>query len=51
MAAVKMYTTESCQFCLMAEQLLAAKGTTEITKIRVDLDADRRAEMTRQTGQ
>ena len=51
MAAVKMYTTAGCPFCLMAERLLATKGVTDITKIRVDLDLDRRAEMTQQTGQ
>jgi len=51
MAAVKMYTTAGCPFCMMAERLLAARGVTDIAKIRVDLDASRRAEMTRQTGQ
>jgi len=47
---VRMYSTAVCPFCLRAEMLLNSKGVTEIEKIRVDLDPDRRAEMTSRTG-
>ena len=50
MAAIKMYSSGVCPFCIMAERLLASKGVTEITKIRVDLDPARRAEMMERTG-
>lgn len=40
-----MYSTAVCPYCIRAEQLLKRKGVTEIVKIRVDLDPDRRAEM------
>jgi len=51
MAAVKMYTTAGCPFCMMAERLLIAEGVTDITRIRVDLDPAKRAEMMERTGQ
>lgn len=50
MAKVRIYATASCPFCVMAEKLLRAKGVTEIEKIRVDLDPERRQEMMQQTG-
>jgi glutaredoxin 3 len=34
----------------MAERLLRSKGVTDIEKIRVDLDPERRMEMTERTG-
>jgi glutaredoxin 3 len=34
----------------MAERLLRSKGVTEIRKIRVDLEPERRTEMTERTG-
>jgi glutaredoxin 3 len=34
----------------MAERLLRAKGVTEIRKIRIDLEPERRIEMTQRTG-
>ncbi|MCL2161437.1 MAG: glutaredoxin 3 [Betaproteobacteria bacterium] len=49
MPPVKMYTTAVCPFCKQAEQLLRARGVTEIEKIRIDLDAERRDEMMRIT--
>lgn len=45
-----MYTTGVCPYCVRAEQLLHRKGITEIDKIRVDLDAQRRIEMMEKTG-
>ena len=50
MAAVKMYSTGMCPFCLMAERLLVAKGVHDINKIRVDLEPAKRAEMMQRTG-
>jgi len=34
----------------MAERLLRAKGVIQITKIRVDLDPEKRIEMVQKTG-
>lgn len=50
MAAVKMYSSGVCPFCIMAERLLNSKGVTEITKIRVDLEPVKRTEMMARTG-
>jgi glutaredoxin 3 len=50
MAKIRMYATAVCPFCLRAETLLNSKGITEIEKIRVDLDPERREEMTQRTG-
>ena len=47
---VTMYTTGVCPFCQMAERLLRSKGVAAIEKIRVDLEPERRAEMTAKTG-
>ena len=44
-----MYATASCPFCQSAERLLLAKGAA-IEKIRVDLQPERRAEMTQKAG-
>jgi glutaredoxin 3 len=49
MAKVLMYATAACPFCQSAERLLVAKGAS-IEKIRVDLEPERRAEMTRKSG-
>ncbi len=45
-----MYSTASCPYCQRAEALLKARGVTDIDKIRVDLEPDRRAEMMARTG-
>jgi len=44
-----MYATAACPFCQSAERLLVGKGV-EIEKIRVDLQPERRAEMTQKSG-
>jgi glutaredoxin 3 len=49
-AKVTMYSTGVCPFCQMAERLLASKGVTEIDKIRIDLDPEKREEMMEKTG-
>lgn len=46
---VLMYSTAVCPYCVRAEQLLAAKGVTDIEKVRVDLDPERRTEMMERT--
>lgn len=50
MAKIIMYSTATCPYCIRAEQLLHRKGVTEITKIRVDLQPELRAEMIEKTG-
>lgn len=47
---VLMYTTATCPFCQRAERLLAAKGVGEISRIRVDLEPQKRVEMMHKTG-
>lgn len=49
-APVSMYCTAFCPYCLMAEQLLAARGVADLGKIRVDLQPERRIEMVQRTG-
>ena len=48
-ARVLMYCTAACPFCQSAERLLEQKGA-KIDKVRVDLEPERRAEMTRKAG-
>ena len=50
MPKVVMYSTAVCPYCVRAEQLLRARGVTEIEKIRVDLDPERRNEMMEKTA-
>ena len=44
-----MYCTAACPFCQAAERLLVQKGAT-IEKVRVDLQPELRAEMTKKAG-
>ena len=50
MPRVLMYSTAVCPYCVRAEQLLRARGVTEIEKVRVDLDPQRREEMMARTA-
>lgn len=50
MAKVLMYSTAVCPYCVRAEQLLTRKGVTDIEKVRVDLQPERREEMMQRTG-
>lgn len=50
MAHVVMYCTDACPYCRSAERLLAAKGVSDLEKIRVDLEPARRDEMKRRSG-
>ena len=49
-AHVTVYTSATCPYCIRAEQLLAAKGVTNIEKIRVDLDPTQKMLMLEKTG-
>lgn len=49
MAAVTIYTTRFCPYCVHAKRLLESKGVS-FQEIPVDGDAQRRAEMTRLAG-
>ncbi len=48
-AKVVMYCTAACPFCQAAERLLVEKGVA-IDKVRVDLQPERRVEMTQKSG-
>ncbi|HEY9209780.1 MAG TPA: glutaredoxin 3 [Methylotenera sp.] len=50
MANILMYTSAVCPYCMNAERLLASKGVTDINKIRVDLQPEKRDEMIEKTG-
>jgi glutaredoxin 3 len=50
MAAVKMYTTLVCPFCVRAKMLLKSRGVDQIDEIRVDLNPTERQEMMARTG-
>ena len=50
MARVLMYSTGWCPYCLRAETLLRKKGVSDIEKIRVDLEPERKSEMMQRTG-
>ena len=45
MQTVKIYTTATCPYCIAAKQLLAKRGVTELTEIRVDLNPAERDAM------
>jgi glutaredoxin 3 len=48
--AILMYTAATCPYCQRAERLLAAKGVTDVDRVRVDLDPQLRDAMTEKTG-
>jgi glutaredoxin 3 len=50
MPIITMYSTAYCPYCSNAERLLMSKGVTEINKIRIDLQPEKRAEMMHKTG-
>jgi glutaredoxin 3 len=49
MAAVTVYTTDPCSFCLRAKQLLGARGI-EYEEINLAKDPAGRAELLQRTG-
>ncbi len=50
MTPIMMYATAICPFCVQAERLLRAKGVEQISKVRIDLEPERRREMMEKTG-
>lgn len=50
MPVITMYSTAVCPYCISAERLFACKGVTEINKIRIDLQPEKRDEMMQKTG-
>jgi glutaredoxin 3 len=50
MAAVKMYTTQVCPYCLRAKSLLKARGVELIEEIRIDQQPTERDAMVALTG-
>ncbi len=50
MAHIMMYTSAYCPYCANAERLLQSKGVTEIEKIRIDMEPEKRVEMMEKTG-
>ena len=50
MLAVKMFTTQTCPYCLRAKALLKQRGVDRIDEIRIDLDPAQRAVMMEITG-
>jgi glutaredoxin 3 len=49
-AAVMMYSTAVCPYCVRAETFLRARGVADSAKVRVDLEPARRMEMMERTG-
>ncbi len=50
MQPVKMYSTQTCPYCVHAKALLKERGVESIEDIRVDLDPAQRATMMQLTG-
>ena len=50
MAAVKMYTTLVCPYCIRAKALLKQRGVNSIDEVRVDLNPGERDKMVQLTG-
>ena len=49
-AAVKMYATETCPYCVRAKALLKQRGVLTINEVRVDLNPAERQTMIALTG-
>ena len=50
MARVLMYATGWCPYCHRAEALLKSKGVSDLEKILVDREPERRVEMMQKSG-
>jgi glutaredoxin 3 len=50
MQAVKMYTTQTCPFCVRAKELLRQRGVAHIDEVRVDHHPAERDVMVQLTG-
>lgn len=49
-ARVVMYSTAVCPYCQRAEALLKARGVSDIEKVKVDVEPEKRDEMVTRTG-
>ena len=47
---VRMFTTQTCPYCVRAKALLQKRGVTEIDEVRVDLQPAEREKMVALTG-
>jgi glutaredoxin 3 len=47
---VVMYCTRWCPYCIRADRLLESKGVTTVSRVRVDLEPDKRQEMQQRSG-
>jgi len=47
---VLIYCTAACPYCQDADRLLERKGVSDIERVRVDLEPERRAEMQQKSG-
>ncbi len=50
MPLIKMYTTQTCPFCVRAKALLKQRGVQSINEIQVDTHPHARNEMVQLTG-
>ncbi|AUR51230.1 glutaredoxin 3 [Aquella oligotrophica] len=50
MVKVRVYSKETCPYCVMAKNLLAQKGVNNIEEIRIDLLPEERDKMIEITG-
>jgi glutaredoxin 3 len=50
MQSVKMYTTQTCPFCVRAKALLTQRGVAAIDEVRIDLNPTERDTMMQLTG-
>ena len=50
MKPVRMYTTQTCPYCIRAKALLKQRGVEQIEEIRVDFEPDLRQQMVALTG-
>lgn len=50
MQPVKIYTTQTCPYCIRAKALLQQRGVSQIEEIRLDLNPVERATMIELTG-
>ena len=50
MQRVKMFSTQTCPYCIRAKALLRERGVQAIDDVRVDLQPERRRSMIELTG-
>ena len=50
MPLIKMYTTQTCPFCVRTKALLKQRGVQSINEIQVDIHPHARNEMVQLTG-